>query len=102
MFLFWQKKPNKKKSMEKNWLKDAKSQYVCPQCNVPIDIVAINCGIFIHGFYKHNNQQINPHSSRSECEAMIKKSEIYGCGKCFGVKLNGLQEFELYGLEYES
>ena len=58
----------------------------CPNCNVTIEIVALNCGVFRCGIYKDNGLQINPHLPQAECELL--GDTIYGCGKPFQY-LNG-------------
>lgn len=55
----------------------------CPHCNDPILIDQLNCKIFRHGVLKINGEQINPHSSKSECDNYITNNLIYGCGKPF-------------------
>jgi hypothetical protein len=57
----------------------------CPHCKISIVIEALNCRIFRCGIYKHNNQQIHPHASKSECDQLFKTGAIYGCGKPFQV-----------------
>jgi hypothetical protein len=58
----------------------------CPHCNEYIIIAQINCAIFRHGIYKHNLQQIDPHTSKEKCDLFIINNEIYGCGKPFRIK----------------
>ncbi len=55
----------------------------CPHCKEWIIIEKINCAIFRHGVLKNNMQQINPHLSKFECDKLIFKKIIYGCGKPF-------------------
>jgi hypothetical protein len=57
----------------------------CPHCQEFIIIDKLNCGIFRHGVLKKSGKQINPHSSKSECNNYIKKKMIIGCGKPFKV-----------------
>lgn len=59
----------------------------CPHCGDMIEIVQINCGIFRHGVYKNNNQQLNPHAPESLCKIVFEKELIYGCGKPFRLDL---------------
>jgi hypothetical protein len=56
---------------------------ICPHCNNHVLIEQLNCKIFRHGIFKCNNIQINPHSTKEECEYYIKNDLIYGCGKPF-------------------
>lgn len=60
----------------------------CPHCNDPVWIEQINCGIFRHGIFRHNHEQIPPHAPESECNRLIREEQIYGCGKPFQVILN--------------
>jgi hypothetical protein len=57
----------------------------CPHCQNLIQIFKneINCAIFRHGILKVSGQQIGPHSSKIECDNMVLKDLIYGCGKPF-------------------
>lgn len=57
----------------------------CPHCLNLIFIDQINCAIFRHGVLKSNNEQINPHLSKVECDILIEKDLIYGCGKPFEI-----------------
>jgi hypothetical protein len=59
----------------------------CPHCNEFILIEKINCGIFRHGIFKHNEKQIDPHSTKEICEHYIRNNMIYGCGKPFQIIL---------------
>ena len=45
---------------------------ICPHCNKYIEIIEINCGIFRHGTYKSNNEQIDPHLKKEECDNLRK------------------------------
>jgi hypothetical protein len=65
----------------------------CPHCGcmVVINEKDINCGIFRHGVYKHNNKRIPPHTKKEKCDKLIKENKIYGCSKPFKY-INGLLE----------
>lgn len=58
---------------------------ICPHCNNYIIIKELNCGIFRHGIYKNNGNQINPHASKEICDELVKNNLIYGCGKPFQI-----------------
>ncbi len=58
----------------------------CPHCNGTVIIEKMNCAIFRHGIFKASGKQIPPHSSKEDCDAWVKKDEIYGCGKPFKVE----------------
>jgi|UniRef100_A0A6C0JNG7 hypothetical protein len=60
---------------------------ICPNCNEPIMIEKINCGIFRHGSYKDTGKQIGPHSSKEKCDSLKQRDLIYGCGKPFQIIL---------------
>jgi hypothetical protein len=59
----------------------------CPHCNEYIEIIEIACGIFRHGILISDYRQINPHSSKEQCDYLISNNLIYGCGKPFKVEL---------------
>ena len=59
---------------------------VCPNCGELILIEKIRCGVFIHGTKISTGKQIPSHSGKKTCESLIKKKDIYGCGKGFVVK----------------
>jgi DNA-directed RNA polymerase subunit RPC12/RpoP len=60
----------------------------CPHCNGDVVIEELNCKIFRHGVFKKNGKQINPHAPKSECDALVEKDLIHGCGKPFIVQQN--------------
>jgi hypothetical protein len=57
--------------------------FTCPHCEVIITVDKLKCGIFRHGIMKKNGKSINPHTSQIDCEKLIRKNLIYGCGKPF-------------------
>jgi hypothetical protein len=59
----------------------------CPYCKNQIQIYKneINCAIFRHGTFKYTGLEINPHSSKEECDNYLKNDLIYGCGKPFRI-----------------
>ena len=66
---------------------------LCPHCELNVEIEEINCGIFRHGVFKANSQQINPHANKQYCDMLIEQNLIYGCGKPFTiVNNNGIVE----------
>jgi hypothetical protein len=60
---------------------------ICPNCDMPIIIEKLNCGIFRHGILKCNGKQIDPHSSKILCEYYIAKNMAYGCCKPFRISI---------------
>jgi hypothetical protein len=60
----------------------------CPHCKGSSHIEQINCGIFRHAVYKHNNEPIPPHTSKDECERLLSQNVVYGCAKPFKVIKN--------------
>ena len=62
----------------------------CPHCADMIEILQINCGVFRHGVFKKNQQQINAHAPEEFCKNVFENELIYGCGKPFKViNING-------------
>ena len=57
----------------------------CPHCDLLVSIMPseINCGIFRHGVYIVNHQQMDPHAAEKICTRLAKDGLIYGCGKPF-------------------
>ena len=55
----------------------------CPNCNICIEIIQLNCRIFRCGIYKDTYIQIPPHLPKKECDLLIETDLIYGCGKPF-------------------
>jgi hypothetical protein len=69
---------------------------ICPHCNNYIIIKELNCGIFRHGIYKNNGNQINPHASKEICDELVKNNLIYGCGKPFQIiEINDIFELKI-------
>ena len=64
---------------------------ICPNCNVYVEILEINCAIFRHGIYKNNNSQMPPHLPEKDCLDAKEKDLIYGCGLPFKI-VNGVAE----------
>ena len=60
----------------------------CPHCGGDVLIYKkeLNCCIFRHGIFKHNGEQIPPHSSKEDCERWKEEDMIYGCGKPFQIQ----------------
>lgn len=57
----------------------------CPHCSEIVQIEQINCGIFRHAVYKYNMEPIPPHSTQQECEELVEKELVWGCGKPFQI-----------------
>jgi hypothetical protein len=72
----------------------------CPHCNDYIFIEELNCKIFRHGVLINNGKQIDPHSSKVECDFFISNKLIYGCGKPFRIIVNNVGEFKVEICEY--
>jgi len=65
-------------------------KFLCPHCGVSIVVLKreVNCRIFRCGQFKHNGQQIPPHSSKKICDHFRETNQIYGCAKPFIFKGN--------------
>ena len=57
--------------------------YTCPQCKGLFVLESLNCGIFRHGIHKESGQQIDPHTSKEECDRLVVQNLIWGCGRPF-------------------
>lgn len=59
--------------------------FECPHCSLPIQVEKqqVNCQIFVHGQFKTNGEQVNPHASQSYCESLLNQDLVYGCCKPF-------------------
>lgn len=55
----------------------------CPNCDISIEILALNCKIFRCGILKSTYLQIGPHTDKQTCDYLKEKDLIYGCGKPF-------------------
>lgn len=65
--------------------------FTCPHCqgSVIVQYNELNCRIFRHGVYKHNGEQMPPHTPREECERLAQQGLIIGCGQPFRVEGDG-------------
>ena len=63
--------------------------FKCPHCKEYIIIEKLNCGIFRHGIFVSNDEQINPHENKDLCDYYFSHNLIYGCGKPFQIIKNG-------------
>ena len=84
--------------------KNKKDEHVILQCPYCEEFILIykkefNCKIFRHAYYKSNNQQIDPHSSKEVCDNLIKENKIYGCAKPFKLIENN-QSYKLEKCDY--
>lgn len=59
----------------------------CPHCQGVVEVEQLNCQIFRHGILKSSGQQMNPHTSKEECDLLAEREDIHGCGKPFRVVL---------------
>ena len=59
----------------------------CPNCGQSVIITKLNCKIFRHAILKDTGKQINPHTGKNQCEKLLKKNKIYGCGKPFKINV---------------
>ena len=60
-------------------------RFACPWCAGTIEVRPqdIKCQIFRHAYYKHNGQQIPPHTPKGQCELLIQRGSVWGCAKPF-------------------
>jgi hypothetical protein len=50
-----------------------------------IEVLEIRCQIFRCGVLKESGEQIHPHLKKEECDELVEKDLIYGCGKPFRI-----------------
>lgn len=57
--------------------------FQCPHCDtmVQVPINELNCRIFRHAVFKSDNQPINPHLDKANCDHLFSTGQIYGCAK---------------------
>lgn len=65
----------------------------CPNCNQQIEIVAINCKIFVHGYIKNQFKQVNPHSKLEYINQLKNNNNLLGCGAKFHYDGNTIKLF---------
>ena len=70
--------------------------FECPHCCLPIQVEQnqVNCQIFIHGQFKMNGKQVNPHAPESYCESLLRDNLVYGCCKPFKIFIGQSNRFE--------
>jgi len=66
----------------------------CPHCQESIIIYKneINCRIFRHAVFKHNDEPVNPHLSESDCENLVATGQVFGCCKPFQLNDQNIPE----------
>jgi hypothetical protein len=66
--------------------------FTCPHCEGTIIVHhnELNCRIFRHGALKANQEQMNPHCPKGECDRLVAENLIIGCGKPFRVEGEGV------------
>ncbi len=59
----------------------------CPHCfnYTTVKLSELNCCIFRHAIFKHNNEPINPHLHKEGCDELINKDLVYGCARPFKI-----------------
>jgi len=66
--------------------------FTCPHCQGTVQVLPdeLRCHIFRHGRFKAGTQQqMDPHTPKSECDRLAAEGLIYGCGKPFKVTYDG-------------
>lgn len=57
----------------------------CPHCHLLVWIEEVNCAIFRHGVFRDTHVQVPPHAPKAECDDLVARNLIVGCGKPFRV-----------------
>lgn len=57
----------------------------CPTCKGSVWVYhhELNCRIFRHAIYKSTGHQVPPHTSKEECESLVRQNLVFGCGGPF-------------------
>jgi hypothetical protein len=73
--------------------------FKCPHCHegIIVHVNELNCRVFRHGHFRKTLEQINPHSSKTECEELVKNGLIYGCAGPF--RISGPNDSGEYSVE---
>jgi len=80
--------------------------FICLHCgeNFVINENDFNCRILRHAVYKNTLREINPHTSKDECERLLNEGLVYGCAKPLRIKEkinnNGSYSYELEICDY--
>jgi hypothetical protein len=75
---------------------------LCPHCFSEFLVYEsdINCGIFRHGVFIDNGEQIPPHLNKEMCDQLAKENKIIGCGKPFKIYKSDSGEFTVEICDY--
>ena len=73
---------------------------ICPNCDELVMINELNCCIFRHGTMIDSGQQIDPHTSKEDCEELVKSGKIYGCGRPFKIVVLEDGQWEIQKCDY--
>jgi len=75
--------------------------FICIHCGdkFVINENDFNCKILRHAVFKNTLKEINPHTSKEECERLVNEGLVYGCAKPLRIKeernYNGNYEIEI-------
>lgn len=60
-------------------------RFKCPNCLGLVEVLPreVRCKIFRHAIFKDNGQQIGPHTSKQECDKLVREGKVRGCAKPF-------------------
>jgi hypothetical protein len=63
--------------------KDIEHLFTCLHCGEKFIVKEneFNCRILRHAVYKNTLKEINPHTSKEECERLLNEDLVYGCAK---------------------
>ena len=59
--------------------------FECPNCNefIEVEKKETNCCIFRHAVYKHNMNQVSPHTPKNMCDRLVNENKVIGCCRPF-------------------
>lgn len=101
-FFIQKEKPEEKKSASGMDSKDNEAKdkritmergyyiFECPHCGGGIEVLPqhVACAIFRHAVYKHNNEPVQPHMSKDDCDKLLQAGLVRGCCRPLSVNLS--------------
>ena len=76
--------------------------FECPNCKSPflVNEKDFNCKILRHAVFKNTLKEINPHSSKIECDKLIADDLVFGCAKPLTIVKNDKNKYIVTECDY--